>query len=104
MIHTSTHTAHAPPRPARSKRRVQRRRMPQPWTEELLLDDRRQVVVRPIDPADAEPLRYGFSLLSQEEVRMRFLHPMSELTPALARQLTHLDGRRDFALVVAEPL
>ena len=69
-----------------------------------MLEGQRRVLVRPIDPADAAPLRHGFGLLSTDEVRMRFLHPMSELTPALARQLTTLDPARDFALVVAEPL
>ena len=83
---------------------IKRHRLDRPWTEELVLDGGRRVVVRPIEPADAPPLRYGFSLLSSDEVRLRFLHPMSELTPALAQQLTELDHAREFALVVAEPL
>lgn len=82
---------------------MQRHPLDRPWCEELVLDDQRRVLVRPIEPADAEPLRHGFTLLSPEEVRSRFLHPMSELTPALARQLTELDPARAFALVVAEP-
>ncbi|HET6603614.1 MAG TPA: GNAT family N-acetyltransferase [Xanthomonadaceae bacterium] len=62
------------------------------------------MLLRPIHPLDAEPLRAGFELLDPEEVRMRFLHPMRELTPEMAHRLTHLDPAREFALVVAEPL
>lgn len=35
---------------------------------------------------------------------MRFLHPLNELSEDMARQLTHIDPARGFALVVAEPL
>lgn len=82
---------------------MQRTSLPDPWCEQIVLDDGRRLLLRPIEPGDAEPLRAGFSLLTHEEVRMRFLHPMKELTPALAQQLTTLDRRRDFALVIAEP-
>ena len=83
---------------------MQRIPMGKPWCEELALADGRRVLLRPIEPADAEPLRQAFALLSPEEVRMRFLHPMAELSPVLAQQLTQLDPARAFALVVAEPL
>lgn len=78
--------------------------MPQPWSRRLHLDDGRVLWQRPIDPADAEPIRQTFSLLSPEEIRMRFLHPIKELTPDLTRRLTTLDPITQFALVVAEPL
>lgn len=78
--------------------------LPQRWCERLQLDDGRELLLRPISPADAEPLRVGFALLTPEEVRMRFLHPLKELTPEMAHRLTHLDGKRNFALVAAEPL
>lgn len=81
-----------------------RHHLPQPWHERVVLDDGRELVVRPIDPADAEPLRAAFGLLSREEIRQRFLHLLKELTPEHARRLTTLDPRREFALVVAEPL
>ena len=69
-----------------------------------MLRDGRVVWVRPIAPADAEPLRGAFSLLTPEDVRLRFLHALTELTPDMARMLTHLNPRTDFALVAAEPL
>lgn len=67
------------------------------------MDDGREFVVRPITPADAPVLAAVFHLLTPEEVRYRFLHPIKELTPAMLRQLTEIDRRRAIALVVAEP-
>ena len=83
---------------------MQRVSLPQRWTERLHLDDGRELLLRPIQPADAEPIRNSFSLLTPEEVRMRFLHPIKELTPDLLRRLTELDPATEFALVAAEPL
>lgn len=81
-----------------------RRRMPGPWREELVLGDGRTLWLRPIEPADAEPMRWGFPQLNRDEVRMRFLHPMKELPPDMAYRFTHIDPRSEFALVVTEPL
>ena len=83
---------------------MRREPLPSRWQEKLVLDDGRELWLRPIEPADAEPLRAGFALLTPEEVRLRFLHPLKELTPDMARRLTHLDPQREFALVAAEPL
>lgn len=80
-----------------------RNRLP-PWHEELRLRNGREVLIRPIRPDDAAPLRAAFPLLQPEEVRQRFLHTMKELTPALAERLTRPDPRAEFALVAAEPL
>ena len=78
--------------------------MPGRWTQRLDLSDGRTLCLRPIEPADAEPIRQTFSLLSPEEVRLRFLHPIKELKADLLRRLTQIDPRTQFALVVAEPL
>jgi RimJ/RimL family protein N-acetyltransferase len=75
-----------------------------PWTEALRLENGRELLLRPISPLDLEPLRASFSALTPEEIRLRFMHPITELTPEYARQLTHLDGEREFALVATEPL
>ena len=80
-----------------------RNRMP-PWHEKILLANGREVLVRPIRPEDAVPLRAGFVLLEPDEVRQRFLHPMKELGVEQAERLTRPDPRREFALVAAEPL
>jgi RimJ/RimL family protein N-acetyltransferase len=90
--------------PTRNRPPMHREPLPQRWSERLRLDDGRELLLRPIEPADAEPLRAGFALLTPEEVRLRFLHPMKELSPEMAHRLTHLDPRTDFALVAAEPL
>jgi RimJ/RimL family protein N-acetyltransferase len=83
---------------------MQREPLPQRWCERLRLPDGRALLLRPIEPEDAAPLRAGFELLTPEEVRLRFLHPMKELTPELAQRLTRLDPKREFALVAAEEL
>jgi RimJ/RimL family protein N-acetyltransferase len=79
-----------------------RNRLP-PWHQELRLRNGRRVLIRPIRPEDAEPLRAGFPLLQPEEVRQRFLHAMSELSPAMTERLTRPDPKGEFALVAAEP-
>lgn len=83
---------------------MRREPLPQRWHERVILDDGRELLLRPIQAADAEPLRAAFALLTPEEVRLRFLHPLKELTPEMAHRLTDLDPTREFALVAAEPL
>jgi RimJ/RimL family protein N-acetyltransferase len=80
-----------------------RNRLP-PWHEHIRLSNGREVIVRPIRPADADPLRQGFPLLEPDEIRQRFLHAVSELTPDMADKLARPDAKREFALVAAEPL
>ncbi len=80
-----------------------RNRLP-PWHEQLRLPNGREVLVRPIRPDDAVPLRAGFALLEPDEIRHRFLHPRKELTVEAADRLTRPDPKREFAIVVAEPL
>lgn len=80
-----------------------RNRLP-PWHETLRLQNGREVLVRPIRGEDAEPLRAGFTLLQPDEIRHRFLYAMKELSPEMAARLTRPDPKREFALVVAEPL
>ena len=70
----------------------------------MVLPNGRELLVRPIVPADATALREGFRVLSPEEVRLRFLHPMAELSEAEARRFASADPRREFVLVAAEPL
>lgn len=67
------------------------------------LHDRRLLVLRPIEPADAAPIDGGFALLHDEEIRRRFLHPVKALGEEYLRALTH-PGPRELVLVAAEPL
>ena len=80
-----------------------RERLP-PWHERQRLPNGREVLIRPIRPEDAEPLRAGFSLLQPDEVRQRFLHTMKELSPEMAERFTRVNPKNEFALVAAEPL
>ena len=77
---------------------------PPPWNEHLRMADGRTLWIRPIEPADAEPLRAGFVMLKPDEIRHRFLHAVKELSPAMALRFTTPDPDREFALVAAEPL
>lgn len=79
-----------------------RNRLP-PWHQEIRLANGRDVLIRPIRPDDALPLRAGFELLQPEEIRQRFLFAMKELTPEMAERLCRPDPHAEFALVVAEP-
>lgn len=80
-----------------------RERLP-PWHERQRLPNGRELLIRPIRPEDAMPLRAGFDLLQPEEVRQRFLHSMAEMSPEMAERFTRVDPRHEFALVAAEPL
>lgn len=80
-----------------------RNRLP-PWHEMQRLVNGREVLIRPIRPEDALPLRAGFALLQPDEIRQRFLYTLTELTPDMADKLTRPDPRYEFAIVVAEPL
>jgi len=72
------------------------------WCEALVLNDDRKLVARPLEPDDAEMLRRSFGELTAEEIRFRFLHPITELTPEHARALTRFDPENAFALVLVE--
>ena len=78
---------------------------PDPARSELLrLGDGRDVVIRPIDPADSAPITESFQLLSEDEVRRRFLHPLKALSDEHVHKLTHPLEGDEFAIVAAEPL
>jgi RimJ/RimL family protein N-acetyltransferase len=76
----------------------------EPWCEALELNNGRRLIVRPIQPSDAERLRRSFGELTPEEIRFRFLRPIRELTPKRARELARIDRDREFALVLVEAL
>lgn len=82
----------------------QRIRQPSPWRESLRLRDGRELLLRPIDPRDIEPIRASFALLHDEEVRLRYLHPVKALAEDYLQALVHPRRGRDFTLVLAEPL
>lgn len=80
-----------------------RERLP-PWHERQRLPNGRELLIRPIRPEDAAPLRAGFTLLQPDEVRQRFLYSLKEMTPEMAEHFTRINPKNEFALVAAEPL
>lgn len=77
-----------------------RDRLP-PWHERHRLPNGRHVLVRPVRPEDAEPLRAGFALLEPMRLRCQ-LGGDGDLSSRDAARLTRLNPRTDFMLVVSE--
>jgi len=72
---------------------------PRELEETLPLPDGSTLQIRPVRPEDAPAFIAGFARLSREEVRMRFMHIVKELTDAEATRLTQIDYDREMALV-----
>lgn len=79
-----------------------RNRLP-PWHEMIHIADGRELLIRPIRPDDAVPLRAGFALLEPGELRDR-IEGDAELSVDTAERLTHPDPRREFTIIACEPL
>ncbi len=92
----------SPGRGRRGSYRFERFPLGRPWCEAIRLEDGRALLVRPIEPTDAERLRASFRELTPDEIRFRFFHPIKELSPEFAKSLSTLDPARAFALVVTE--
>ncbi|MEO5566071.1 MAG: GNAT family N-acetyltransferase [Luteimonas sp.] len=79
-----------------------RNRLP-PWHEKIRIDDGREMLIRPVRPDDALPLRAGFALMEPRGLRNR-IEGEGELSQSAAERLTHPDPRREFTLIASEPL
>lgn len=79
-----------------------RDRLP-PWHERHRLPNGRDVLVRPVRPEDAEPLRAVFALLEPLSLRSRLSGGEAEPGEAAAQRMTRLNPRTDFMLVAADP-
>lgn len=75
---------------------------PRRYERRLRLHDGREVVVRPIVPADAAQLREAIRTADADTLRGRFLGGPPRPTPALLSHLTTVDYVRRFALVAAD--
>lgn len=73
-------------------------------TETLRLPDGRTLWLRPVQPADAAPMAGAFSLLTEDEVRRRYLHPVKALSEKYLGALVNPVPGRDFVVVAAERL
>jgi acetyltransferase len=89
---------------ARSKvqaaERLAIRPYPKELEETLTLSDGETLQLRPIRPEDEPGIQQIFAMLSREEIRLRFLHPMKVLTHTLAARLTQIDYDREMAFVL----
>ena len=72
---------------------------PRELEEILPLPDGSALQIRPVRPEDKPDFIAGFARLSREDVRMRFMHIVKELTDAEATRLTQIDYDREMALV-----
>jgi acetyltransferase len=61
------------------------------------------LLLRAIHADDVSALQRGFSHLSPEEVRMRFLHPLTDLPDPIARRLCDLNPLTSAAFVLIDP-
>ena len=67
--------------------------------------DGRELLIRPIRPDDAVPLRAGFQLMEPDGLHDRLLRSEGGgITVENMDRLTHPDPRREFAIVASEPL
>ncbi|GAB6195674.1 N-acetyltransferase family protein [Lysobacter xanthus] len=79
---------------------VARDRLP-PWHERHRLDNGRDILIRPIRPEDAAPLRAGFDLLGPEPLRQQ-LGGAGELSTTEAERLSRPNPRTEFTLVATD--
>ena len=69
------------------------------FREEHVLQDGQKVVLRHIQPSDAEELRRGFRALSPESRYRRFFTGMADLDDAALAYLVNVDGKDHVAIV-----
>jgi len=75
-----------------------------PWSiaTPIVLADGQTLTLRAIRAEDEHALQIGFTQLSPDEVRMRFMYPLKAMTHDLGARLTQLDYDREIALVLAD--
>ena len=72
---------------------------PRELEEQVTLKDGLQLLIRPIQPEDAERERAFVARLSPETLYFRFMMPVRELPPAMIERFTQIDYGRELALV-----
>ncbi|MGH8372780.1 MAG: GNAT family N-acetyltransferase, partial [Gammaproteobacteria bacterium] len=70
----------------------------------LTARDGRQFKLRPIVPEDEPALQHLFSVLTPEEIRMRFHVPMKAFPHTIAARFTQIDYDREMALVLTSQM
>ena len=72
---------------------------PRELEEEVTLTNGLHLLIRPIQPEDAERERAFVARLSPETLYFRFMMPVRELPPAMIERFTQIDYGRELALV-----
>jgi acetyltransferase len=72
---------------------------PRELEERVTLKDGRSMLVRPIQPEDADREREFVARLSPETLYFRFMMPIRELSPSMIERFTQIDYGRELALV-----
>ncbi len=70
--------------------------------EPVHVRDGRTLHLRPIVPGDVAAMRRCFARLPAEDVRRRFLHPMSELPEPMAQRMCRIDPACEAAFVLMD--
>lgn len=70
-----------------------------PPPEDIFLSDGMHVIIRPIQPEDAEALQTTFEMLSAESIYYRFMSHKKVLTDAEAERFANVDYRTHMAFV-----
>lgn len=68
--------------------------------ERVTLEDGGAFLMRPLQPEDWQAIQLGFSKLSLEDRRYRFLSGLSKLSDEMAQRLCRLDYDREMALTL----
>jgi acetyltransferase len=76
---------------------------PKELEERFTLPDGRVFLLRPILPEDEPALQALVRRTPAEDLRMRFFHPIRELSHVMGARLTQIDYNREMALVVTAP-
>jgi acetyltransferase len=76
---------------------------PKELEERFTLPDGRAFLLRPILPEDEPALQALVRRTPAEDLRMRFFHPIRELSHAMGARLTQIDYNREMAIVVTTP-
>ncbi len=72
---------------------------PRELEERVTLKDNSSLLIRPIQPEDADRERAFVARLSPETLYLRFMMPIRELAPSMIERFTQIDYGRELALV-----
>lgn len=93
----------APPQAAARGARLPIRPYPAAWESDETLPGIGRFHLRPVRPEDAPAFAALAAKLDPEDVRMRFLSYLREISPALLARLTQIDYDREMAFVLFDP-